>query len=285
MSWFSNSAHPGPGPTTLRLRLTPIRSKWLRKLNIHGGLLSRLICLRHEKSLCGESQYFLDWLGDRAYRSRMSFTKRIFFARSSACFTSASMAGIGSLLLAAALNGCGPSEDTSSNASGTPTTSASSPVATSVTQKPASQAELAAGFDSSTDTIFEARTAADLMKLKPQQQLTVSAAPAGLKLSATGNDPKLILPPFIAGKRAILQVSITSPVATPIQLFYSLQDRPRLSEEQSQTVILKPGRNVVYFQLDQPQLIDPLWLDPAAAPGEYVIESIVARSKARSVAP
>ena len=42
-------------------------------------------------------------------------------------------------------------------------------------------------------------------------------------------------------------------------------------------LMLKPGANVVYFDLDQPNLIDPLRLDPAAAPGDYVINSIVAR--------
>jgi hypothetical protein len=140
------------------------------------------------------------------------------------------------------------------------------------------QPELALAFAASTETIFEATTGEELAKMSVQQQAALSVVPAGLKITATGIDPSLLLPPFITGKRAILRVVIVSPVSTPIQLFYPLREQPAHNEEHSQMLMLKPGANVVYFDLDQPNLIDPLRLDPAAAPGDYVIKSIVARA-------
>jgi len=189
------------------------------------------------------------------------------------------------LLLAAAIFGCGPKEDTASNASGPPANSVSNPSPSTANARPASQPELAMKFEASTVTIFEARTADALANLKVLQQATLSKGANGLIVTASGIDPSLSLPPFIADKQAIVQVTIVSPVETPIQLFYITRDRPVPSEEQSQTVMLKPGSNVIYFQLSQPGLIDPLRLDPGAAPGQYVIESVVARSLPKPSAP
>jgi hypothetical protein len=37
-------------------------------------------------------------------------------------------------------------------------------------------------------------------------------------------------------------------------------------------------KNVIYFRLHSPSLIDPLRFDPAAHPGNYIVESIMARA-------
>jgi len=230
-------------------------------------------------------QYLLDASFDCAYRSFMSTLRRRFFMASPRGSRAEWMVRSLGLLLAAAISGCGPKEDTASNAPGPPANSVSNPSASTANAKPASQPELATKFDASTVTIFEARTADALANLKVLQQATLSKGANGLIVTASASDPSLSLPPFIADKQAIVQVTIVSPVETPIQLFYITRDRPAQSEEKSQTVMLKRGSNVIYFQLNQPGLIDPLRLDPGAASGQYVIESIVARSTSKSTAP
>lgn len=174
-------------------------------------------------------------------------------------------------LLAFAMASCGPSNDTTN---ATPPARAVRP-----------QAELAASFEASTETILDLRNPTDLIRLKALQQADLSAAANGLHITASGDDPQLLLPPFCEGKHSILQVVIDTTVDTPIQLFYALRDQPGFNEAQSQSLALKKGRNVVYFQLDQGNLIDPLRLDPGASRGEYVIESIIARSTTKPAAP
>ena len=144
---------------------------------------------------------------------------------------------------------------------------------------------LAAAFDASTETILDLKSASDLTKLKALRQVDLSTGANGLNVIASGDDPSLLLPPFCEGKQSILQVVIDTPVDTQIQLFYAFRDQPGFNEAQSQTLALKKGRNVVYFQLDQANLIDPLRLDPGASPGEYIIESVIARSMTKPAAP
>jgi hypothetical protein len=191
------------------------------------------------------------------------------FHRSFTRRSAARSAGLSLLfLLAFAMAGCGRSND-----------------ATNVTPpsvKP--QAELAAAFDASTEIILDLKSPSDLTKLKALRQVNLSTAANGLNITASGDDPSLLLPPFCEGKQSILQVVVDTPVDTPIQLFYAFRDQPGFNEAQSQTLALKKGRNVVYFQLDQKNLIDPLRLDPGASPGEYIIESIVARSMTKPAA-
>jgi hypothetical protein len=128
--------------------------------------------------------------------------------------------------------------------------------------------------------LFEARTGPELLKVNVLGQAHLSAAGDGVKVAATGADPALLLPPFLEGKKCILRVVIDSPIETAMQVFYSSRSRANYSEDRSQVRALKPGRNVVFFQLDQPDLVDPLRLDPAGAPGDYFIESLEAREMA-----
>jgi hypothetical protein len=187
------------------------------------------------------------------------------------------------LLFAFAMAGCGPSNDTTNV---TPPISPSPPIVSSDLPPPTrSQAELAAAFDKSNETIFEATTGEQLMKVKPLRQVTFFIMANGLKVVASGTAPSLLLPAFVQGKKCILQVAIESPAGTPIKLFYSRREQPAYSESQAQTLSLKKGRNVVYFQLDQANLIDPLRLDPGTSAGDYIIESVVARATEKPATP
>jgi hypothetical protein len=184
--------------------------------------------------------------------------------------------GWGSLLvIALAISACGPNGETTQNLKN----DASPPAVSTVTPPPAPpQRELAAAFDASTTTLLEAKTAADFAKFKALSQVVLAPEANGLRITSSGTDPQILLPPFAEGKRCIVQLAINLPIETPVQIFYSLRDHQGFTEAQSQLVPLKKGKNIVYFQLDQPDLIDPVRLDPGASPGDYIIESVVAKS-------
>jgi len=171
-----------------------------------------------------------------------------------------------------ALTGCDPGSQTMNNS---PSRSISATGATPSPVRP--QAELAAAFDASVETILDATTSEQLAKITALRQVSLAPASNGLKVTASGTDPSVFLPVFVEGKKCILQVVIDTPSDTPIQVFYPTRDHPDGDEARSQVISSKQGRNIVYFQLDQPNLMDPVRLDPGATPGVYLIESVVAR--------
>ncbi len=140
------------------------------------------------------------------------------------------------------------------------------------------QDELVVAFESGTDTFFEARTSAQLGTIRAVSQATMSPAENGIQVTATGDDPVLHLPPFAAGKRFIVQVTIDSPADSGIQLFYKVAGDAEYLESRSALYPLKAGQNVVYWRVDADNVIDPLRLDPGYTRGTYVVRSIVARA-------
>ena len=142
----------------------------------------------------------------------------------------------------------------------------------------ASQDELAAAFNASSNNIFTATKAPELEKLKATLQCTVAPVENGLKVTATGIDPNLLLPDFATGKRFVIQVIIDSPVETPIEVYWLVQGAKGYDESHAQIAPLKKGKNTIYFRIDEPNVVDPIRYDPGGAPGDYVIESIIARS-------
>jgi phosphoglycerol transferase len=139
------------------------------------------------------------------------------------------------------------------------------------------QKQFEAEFDASSETVFEAKTSADLAKCRALQQCELRPSDNGLRIVAKGDDPAILLPNFAAGKRFLLQVTIDSSTETGIQLFYMLQGDKTYHEGQAVMYPLKKGKNVIYFKVDQ-DVIDPLRLDPSYTIGEYTIESIIARA-------
>jgi hypothetical protein len=147
------------------------------------------------------------------------------------------------------------------------------------------QEGLASAFDASPTLVFSAKTGAEFARIKGKEQVVLTPSENGLKIVSSGDDPQLILPPFAEGKQFILQVVIQSPVDTVAQLFFLLQGQSSYLEDKSYMVPLKPGKNIIYFRLDSPSLTDPLRFDPAALPGNYIIESITARAISSSAIP
>lgn len=111
-----------------------------------------------------------------------------------------------------------------------------------------------------------------------EKQATLSVADNRLVVNATGGDSAIFLPPFAAGKRFLVQIILDSPADTAAQLFYLVSGQAAYTEARSQIVALTKGRNVVYFQVAEPNVVDPIRFDPGALPGTYTIESMVARA-------
>ncbi len=180
--------------------------------------------------------------------------------------------GCGTALgLMLSLVACGPEKDTvTSNTSASP--------ANASTNNANLQAALAAAFDASKENLFEAKTSADLLKCRALQYCELVAVADGLKVVAQGNDSAILLPPFAEGKRFILQVIIDSPVESGIQLFHLLRGQKEYGEAKAAICPLEKGKNTIYFKVEDGNVIDPLRLDPSFKPGEYTINSIVARA-------
>lgn len=140
-----------------------------------------------------------------------------------------------------------------------------------------SQIELAMMFEAAKETVYQAKASRALSNIRVYDQTILTPVAEGLRVTATGPDPQLLLPPVCGGKQCILQVVIVSPVETAVQLYYSRRASPGFSADKSQTITARKGRNVIYFQLDQADLVEPLRFDPGSAIGDYVIESLETR--------
>ena len=140
-----------------------------------------------------------------------------------------------------------------------------------------SQEELAAEYATLTGLVAEGVDANVWRLFRAQQQAKLSFSGSRLVVTATGDNPVLILPAFATGQRFILEAVIESSNVTSAQLYYLTSGQRKYSEDQSQVVELKPGHNVVYFRIDDPNVVDPLRFDPASSPGTYTIERMTAR--------
>ena len=170
--------------------------------------------------------------------------------------------------------GCGPRSEPV-----IPPPTATSPApATTTAPSEQSQAELAASFDSAGAILLEAKTADDFSKFQALREATLAPTPTGLRVTSSGTDPQVLLPAFAQGQKFIVQIVIEAPFDTPCQVFYQLADKPGFVEAQSRLVPLKKGKNTVYCKVDVNNVIDPVRVDPGASPGDYVIESVVARA-------
>lgn len=153
-----------------------------------------------------------------------------------------------------------------------PTAEAPAPQGTPATF---SQDELAAMYPSLSGLVAEARTSDVWKRFNATQQANLTVADNRLQIEATGDNPIIILPAFGAtGHRFLIETIIESPTATTARMFYMVKGQTQYYDAQSQVVALQPGRNVVYFRFEDRNIIDPLRLDPGAAPGTYVIESM-----------
>jgi hypothetical protein len=166
---------------------------------------------------------------------------------------------------------------TDTTSSGTPATGSTATDLQAAPAAPKTQEEIEQIFNSSTAPLAEARTPAVFSQFRPIQQAQLTPAGEMLRVTATGIDPQMLLPAFIQGKRFVVQATLESPADTLMQIFYLTQGQNEYTAAQSQKAQLVQGRNVVYLLFDVPNMIDPLRVDIGTAPGEYIVESMIAR--------
>lgn len=205
----------------------------------------------------------------------LSYGRWMYFSRPTALITRCLL----TLSLAFLLSSCTEAP----NAAATPVPSGANAAASPATPfaLPADQAlpqsELASIFETAKNLLAEAKTAAVFSQFRAGQQVQLTPAGDSLKVTATGDDPQVFLPAFTQGKQFIIQAIVESPTDTVMEMYYLRRGTPDYTNEQSQSAPLVKGRNVVYFRLNAPDLIDPLRMDIGAAPGNYTVVSMIAR--------
>lgn len=99
-----------------------------------------------------------------------------------------------------------------------------------------------------------------------------------LKLTASSNDPVLLLPPLSRPieSRLVLRADIISPIETFLQVFYPQTGSKNYSEAHSKKYYLAKGSNSVYLLL--PPLNGRIRLDPGQFPGDYIFHDLEIRA-------
>lgn len=183
----------------------------------------------------------------------------------------------GMIAAAATLSSCGDSSQPDEQAT-TQQTTADAPG----TPPPAlPQSELRDLFNSAPNLLAEARTQDVFQRFRAVNQARLTAEGNSLRISATGPSAQVLLPPFIQGKTFVLEATLTSPADGTMRVYYLRRGQSAYTEAQSQTAPLVSGTNVVYFRFDTPDMVDPVRVDLETAPGDYVIQSMVARALPR----
>lgn len=174
---------------------------------------------------------------------------------------------------ALSLGGCDTNPDDAAAGGASPGESASL-----TPPPPAPQDELRETFATLPNLLAEAKTQAVFGQFHAIRDVQLTSVGDTLRVTATGNDPQMLLPAFVQGQKFVIEATLTSPAATTMQIFYLRKGQTSYNEGQSQSAALVPGRNVVYFRFDAPDIIDPLRVDIGATAGDYLIESMVART-------
>ena len=143
-----------------------------------------------------------------------------------------------------------------------------------ITQKP--QPELAQMFSAAIGELSSVKTSEEFAKVRPYKHVSLSPQSDGLKITATGGDPALLLPPF-RGERVIAEIVIDSPADTTLQLFYRFPGQASYHPVLTIKVPTKTGKNVIYAELPGPGRTAVLRLDPGEVSGEYVLRSFQAK--------
>ena len=135
-------------------------------------------------------------------------------------------------------------------------------------------------FIASKEILLSSETTNTLAETSPLNQAQLTLEGKTLRITATGTDPQILLPPFSHGNRGgvLVRIDIAAPTDTGFQVFYL----PTGVSDYREHVLnrsLHHGRNIVYFFLSDSQLAGgPVRIDPGMAPGDYVITKIEVRA-------
>ncbi len=133
-------------------------------------------------------------------------------------------------------------------------------------------------FDFSSKEILRIDPGNGFTGVLPKNDVLLVPQPDRLDIHATGNDPQVSLPTFLPGRSpAIMKIDLISPDDTTLQAFYLNRSNSTYAEKRSYLHSVKKGENVIYIEIDEPELAGNIRLDPGKLVGEYVIRSIQIR--------
>lgn len=138
------------------------------------------------------------------------------------------------------------------------------------------QAELAARFEAAPRPLF--RLEGDWASRSTFEDVALAPGDGLGSLSASGPDPRIVLPRFDLPARArlALRVEITAPAYTALRVYFGTAAEPGYTELRSVSAVLHAGRSRVHLELPA-DVAGRLRLDPGAVPGEYTLHALEVR--------
>lgn len=109
--------------------------------------------------------------------------------------------------------------------------------------------------------------------------LEVLESSPGLRILASTPDPHLLFRTApLQSKSLVLEIDLTAPQPTDIQIWFQTDELPHLSRQQIRRAPLRRGRNQLVLEIRSDSHLRPdLRLDPGLLQGEYILHSLVVR--------
>ena len=109
-----------------------------------------------------------------------------------------------------------------------------------------------------------------------RHDLKIDRGDTGMILHATGPDPfvELSFAHTPVPDSFLVELELTSPVATSVQFFYTTAEHPFYAPERIVSREVQKGRNTVLFRLPHPDTQGRLRFDPGLVPGTYILHSL-----------
>jgi alginate O-acetyltransferase complex protein AlgJ len=138
-------------------------------------------------------------------------------------------------------------------------------------------------FEASTDILFQAKAVNGFAGLTPIRDLRLDAVGREtLAVSRTGPDPRLRLPawPAPSGAMPVLRVELHSSRRSTLRLYWRTPEKGDLPWPHTRytAVTVRPGAQVLYVCLFDPEARPPFELAPGMDPGECEVVSIEVRA-------
>lgn len=107
-------------------------------------------------------------------------------------------------------------------------------------------------------------------------QTTITSQSDQLIIAASGNDPAVTLPPIAMAPpiQFALRVELTAPANSLAEVFYMTNPVQTFVPEHVVSVPVKAGKNVLLFEINDPEFSGGLRFDPGQVPGQYILHGL-----------
>ena len=107
-------------------------------------------------------------------------------------------------------------------------------------------------------------------------QATITSQPDQLVIAVSGNDPAVALPPIAMTPpiQFALRVELTAPANSLAEVFYTTNTVQSFIPEHVVSLPVKAGKNVMLFEINDPEFSGGLRFDPGQVPGQYILHGV-----------